>query len=69
MEFTKILLSETYRRSIGDLSETHRRPPFLIVDIDMLHRGDPTKTDMPQYIIPIHNNKLKVYKNKNISMC
>ena len=39
-EFTKILLlSETYRRPIRDLSETHRRPTCFI--------GDPSETDMP----------------------
>ena len=44
-EFTKIsLLSETYWRSIGDLSETHRRPTCLI--------GDQSKTDMPDWRPP-----------------
>ena len=39
-EFMKILLlSETYRRPIGDLLETHRRLACLI--------GDPVKTNMP----------------------
>ena len=46
-EFTKILLlSQTYQRPIGDLSETQRRPTCLI--------GDPSDTDMP-YRRPIRD--------------
>ena len=53
MEFTKILLLlETYQRPIGDLSETHRRPTFLIGDSTCFIRptyliGDPSEIDMP----------------------
>ena len=54
-EFTKILLSsETYRRPIRDLSETHRKPTCLIVypsETDMPHRrpiGDQLEEDMPE---------------------
>ena len=30
--------------------------------------GDPSETDMPQYVIPIYINKQKVYKNKNLNV-
>ena len=56
-EFTKVLL----------LSETHRRPIEELSDISTCFIGDPSETDIPhEYIIPIYINKEKVYKIKNI---
>ena len=47
-----LILSETYRRTVGELSETDMPDWRPIEDLDMLHRrpicfiGDPLETDM-----------------------
>ena len=57
---------ETYWRPIGDRHASLETSTCFIGDLDMLQRGNPSETDMPQYIILIYINKQKVYKTKNI---
>ena len=48
--------------------ETHRRQPCLrdTSETSTCFIGDPSETDMHQYIIPLYINKQKVFKNSNI---
>ena len=66
--------SETHWRPIKDQLKTHRRPSCLIKDPLEIYRrpfgipsetskyfiGDPSETNIPQYIIPIYINMQKV---------